>query len=144
MVDNTDSAGLLVSACRQAHDPKSGQHKCGPQCRHHSRHRASVPTPYISGELCLLLLCLLLLLLLLLSCSCCKHFAMAWLLLLQHACRSGEYNTALPATMTPKTLTSQCLTAVTDSMSSSKSTLHHHRHYQTHAASFALRSLHWS
>ena len=44
-------AGLLVPACRQAHDSKSGQHKCGPQRGHHPCHRAGVPTPYISGEL---------------------------------------------------------------------------------------------
>ena len=51
MVDNTDSAGLLVSACRQAHDPKSGQHKRGPQCGHHPCHRASMLTSYISGKI---------------------------------------------------------------------------------------------
>lgn len=47
---NVDAAGLLVSACRQAHDPKSGQHKRGPQCGHHPCHCASLLTPYISGE----------------------------------------------------------------------------------------------
>ena len=105
-------AGLLVPACRQAHDPKSGQYKRGPQRGHHPCHCASLLAPYISGELpssfvpLTLLFCptvssgpLLLLLLLLMLMLSSSHFAVVdvtVLACLRHIC---QVNFRLPLSL---------------------------------------------